>query len=147
MLGFFAGRAFDHASAHRTEGFTGAALWLPPGVAPDDEALGQLMETAVDADLQHAVFAVLEQVGKSHPDVEHWYLPAIGVDPRSQGHGHGAALLAHSLKVCDRGHQAAYLESTNLRNIPLYERLGFEVTGEIQFGGSPVVTPMFRPAH
>ena len=38
----------------------------------------------------------------------------------------------------------AYLESSNLRNVPLYERHGFEVLGPIQVGGSPVFTPMLR---
>jgi hypothetical protein len=38
----------------------------------------------------------------------------------------------------------AYLESSNPRNIPLYQRHGFEAMGEIQVGAAPVVTPMIR---
>jgi hypothetical protein len=38
----------------------------------------------------------------------------------------------------------AYLESSNLRNVPLYERHGFKVLGTIQAGGSPPITPMLR---
>ena len=38
----------------------------------------------------------------------------------------------------------AYLESSNPRNIPLYERHGFEVMGKIQVGAAPVLTPMLR---
>jgi hypothetical protein len=38
----------------------------------------------------------------------------------------------------------AYLESTNPKNIPLYERHGFEVLGTIQVGTSPAVCPMLR---
>jgi len=79
--------------------------------------------------------------------LEHWYLPAIGVDPRGQGKGYGSALLAHSLEVCDRAHEAAYLESTNPLNIHLYERFGFEVIGEIQAGRSPTIVPMLRAAR
>ena len=123
------------------------ALWLSPGVSPDEEALGSVMEEGVRGELQGEVFAVLEQVGGSHPEEPHWYLPAIGVDPPCQGRGYGSALLAHSLAVCDRGHVAAYLEATNPTSIPLYKRFGFEVAGEIQAGSSPTITPMFWTAR
>ena len=35
----FGGGAIDHGTAHYYEGFFGAALWLPPGAAPDEESL------------------------------------------------------------------------------------------------------------
>jgi hypothetical protein len=41
----------------------------------------------------------------------------------------------------------AGLESSNPRNVPLYERLGFEVTGHLQVGGSPEVVTMRRAAR
>jgi hypothetical protein len=31
--------------------------------------------------------------------------------------------------------------------VPLYERHGFKVIGEIQSGSSPTLTPMLRPAR
>ena len=143
----YAGRAFEHDTAFRTDDFAGAALWLPPGVGPDEEALGGVMHQAVDADRLDDVFAFLEQLGPAHPEEPHWFLPAIGVDPRRQGNGYGSALLARSLELCDRDHAIAYLESSNPRNIPLYQRFGFEITGEIQQGDSPPVTTMLRPAR
>ena len=147
VLKHFAGGAFDHESAYRSEDFDAAALWLPPGVSPDEESLGQTMEEAVTPSSQEEVFAVLEQVGASHPETEHWYLPAMGVDPLHQGKGFGSALLKRGLECCDENHVAAYLESTNPMNIPLYQRFGYEVVGEIQEGRSPTITPMFRAAR
>ena len=97
--------------------------------------------------MKKTVFSVLEQVGAGHPEEAHWYLPAIGVEPHSQGKGYGSTLLARGLEVCDRDHVAAYLEATNPANIPLYQRFGFEVTGQIQAGSSPAITPMFRAAR
>ena len=120
---------------------------MPPGVSPDEESLGQTMEEAVTPSSQEEVFAVLEQVGVSHSETQHWYLPAMGVDPLRQGKGYGSALLKHGLERCDQNHVAAYLESTNPMNIPLYQRFGYEVVGEIQEGGSPTITPMFRAAR
>ena len=147
VLQFYGGRAFDHGSAYRTADGKGAALWLPPGVGPDEEALGGVMQEAVAPDRLDEVFGVLEEVGKAHPDEPHSFLPAIGVDPICQGRGYGSALLARSLEACDRDHRVAYLEASNPRNVPLYLRFGFEVSGEIQRGSSPVVVPMTRPAQ
>lgn len=147
VLKFYGGRAFDSGSAYRSEDFGAAALWLPPGVSPDEEALGAVLQEGVDGELQEEVFAMLDQAGASHPEVSHWHLPVIGVDPRHQGRGYGSALLARGLEVCDLGHVAAYLEATNPANIPLYKRFGFEVVGEIQVGSSPAITPMFRAAR
>ncbi len=147
VLKYFAGRAFEHSSAYRSTDFKAAAMWLPPGVSPDEEALGAVMSEGVSPELQQEVFGVLEQVGAGHPQGPHWYLPAIGVEPLSQGKGYGSTLLACGLKVCDRQHVAAYLEATNPSNIPLYQRFGYKVCGEIQAGSSPVITAMFRAAR
>jgi ribosomal protein S18 acetylase RimI-like enzyme len=146
-LKYFAGRAFDHGSAYRSEDFKAAALWLPPGVGPDEEALGTVLQEGVATERQGAVFAILEQVGASHPPVAHRYLPAIGVEPMFQGKGYASALLAQGVEVCDGAHVAAYLEATNPVNIPLYKRFGFEVVGEIQAGSSQPIFPMLRAAR
>ena len=147
LLRFFAGRAFEHDAAYRSDDYRAAALWLPPGIHPDEEAMGALLQSAIDESKQEDVFAFIEQVGSSHPEMEHWYLPVIGVDPYCQGAGYGSALLAKSLEACDRAHQAAYLESSNPRNVPLYQKFGFEVVGEIQAGSSPAILPMLRAAR
>jgi GNAT superfamily N-acetyltransferase len=73
-----------------------------------------------------------------------WYLPLIGVDPTSQGRGYGSAPLRFALEQVDRTGAPAYLESSNPRNVPLYERHGFEVLGSIQAGSSPTIVPMLR---
>jgi len=71
-------------------------------------------------------------------------LPLIGVDLPQQGKGYGSALLQHALLPCERDTKLAYLESTNPKHIPLYERHGFEVLGTIQVGASPPIFPMLR---
>jgi ribosomal protein S18 acetylase RimI-like enzyme len=143
----FGGKAFARGTGDHLNEFVGAALWLPPGIRPDEEALAAIMRASVAAERRATVLAVFEQMGRHHPREPHWYLPLIGVDPVHRGKGHGSALLRHALLRCDRDHAPAYLESTNPINLPLYERHGFRVLGTIQIGSSPPIFPMLRAAR
>jgi ribosomal protein S18 acetylase RimI-like enzyme len=143
----FGGKALTHGTGHYVGRFAGAALWLPPGIHPDEEVLGAVLRGSVAAELQAEVFAVFEHMGRYHPSQPHWYLPLIGVDPVHQGKGYGSALLQHALLQCDRDHTPAYLESTNPANIRLYARHGFQVLDTIQVGSSPPIFPMLRAAR
>ena len=140
----FGGKAFAHGSAYYIDGYIGAALWLPPDVHPDENALIALLQRIVSDQIQKDVFAVFEQMGRYHPSEPHWYLPLMGVDPSQQSKGFGSALLQHILIQFDRNNKLAYLESSNPRNIPLYKRHGFELLGTIQTGTSPSISPMLR---
>jgi ribosomal protein S18 acetylase RimI-like enzyme len=139
----FGGTAFKHDSAYYAKGYSGAALWLPPGVHPDEEALDRVLERSLGS-RKAEVLTVLNEMGSYHPPEPHWYLPLIGVDPRYQGGGIGSALLAHTLALCDRDKRPAYLESTNPRNNRLYQRYGFELLGTIDAAGCPPIFPMIR---
>lgn len=140
----FGGAAFPHESAHCTEDHAAGALWLPPGAHPDEPSLGRIIEATVRDGTRRELSAVLEQMAAYHPREPHWYLPLIGVDPAHQGQGLGGALLAHALARCDQDRSLAYLESTNPRNITLYQRHGFRALGRIQVGASPTLVPMVR---
>ena len=119
-------------------------MWLPPGVMPDEEALGAVFQASVPEPRLSELFAVFERMGSYHPADPHWYLPLIGVDPACQRHGYGAVLLRPALAQCDREGIAAYLESSNPANLSLYQRHGFEVLDTIQVGSSPPIYPMLR---
>jgi GNAT superfamily N-acetyltransferase len=140
----FGGSALELGTAHYAEGFAGVALWLPPGAAPNETALMQIIQETVTAARQDAMFAIFEQMEALHPREAHWHLPLIGVDPAHQGQGIGAALLRHVLRACDKQKVLAYLEATSSRNMRLYERHGFEALGRIQVADAPPVVPMVR---
>jgi GNAT superfamily N-acetyltransferase len=62
-----------------------------------------------------------------------------------QGRGLGTALMQPTLERCTREALPAYLEATCERNARLYERLGFHLIGELQYGGSEPLRLMLRP--
>lgn len=140
----FAGGAFASGTADSVDDCGGVALWLPPGVGPDEEAIGEIVAEAVRADMQDDAAAFFGQMAEFHPPDRHWYLPLIGVDATRHGLGYGSALLNHALKRCDQDRVPAYLEATADRNRALYARHGFEEIGVIQAGGSPPMWPMLR---
>ena len=140
----FGGNGFAHGTVHCLDGAAAAAMWLPPGVHPDSERMLGLVQRHVPEGRLPEMMQVFEQMDVYHPKEPHWYLPLIGVDPSSQGRGFGSALLRYALERFDQDGLPAYLESSNPRNIPLYERHGFEVTGSIQAGSSPTIVPMLR---
>lgn len=143
-IGKFAGTCVEHGTAYISADFNGTALWLPPGVQPDGEALEKLFRDTASPEHLDDLLAAFEKMDRSHPEEAHWYLAMIGVDPKAQGKGLGAELLRHSLARCDRDGALAYLETANPRNIPFYERFGFEAMKQFQVGAAPPVTPMLR---
>jgi GNAT superfamily N-acetyltransferase len=140
----FGGPALGHGTAYITPEVRAAALWLPPGVEPDHAAMGAIMEESLRPDIADDLGAVVKSMAEHHPSEPHWYLPLIAADPRWVGQGLGGLLMKHSLRRCDEEGIPAYLESSNPRNISLYERFGFNLIGKIQCGSSPVLTPMLR---
>ena len=128
------------------EGDGVAAIWLPPQAPVDEDGdqLAALMPMATAGDWER--LAVLGEVmSAAHPTEPHWYLAAIATLPEHRSRGRGSALLAESLLTVDTDRMPAYLESSNPRNITLYERHGFEITGRIDIDDGVFMTPMWRP--
>jgi len=143
----FGGSAIARRTAFVSTGYSGAALWLPPDIALDEEGLTAFLEESVAEREKADAFAVFEEMTRYHPDEPHWYLPLMGVDPARQGRGYGSAMPQHALRGCDAERLPAYLEATSPRNVPLYERHGFEVIGTIRIGNCPPIFPMLRVAR
>ena len=141
----FGGQAFEHDTAFMTEDFSGASLWFPPGAKPDTESIESTIRETTPEEARDDIFSAFEQMDTYHPEEPHWYLAVIGVDPSRQGQGVGSTLIHATLTRVDEQRLPAYLESSNPANIPLYERHGFEVQGEIRGGADgPPITPMYR---
>ena len=140
----FAGRSIDDRTAIATSNYSGVALWLRPEAHPDEDAMIRIVQESLSPERQVELFEMFEKMDEGHPDEPHWYLPMIGVDTMKQNCGIGSGLMKLALERSDGVALPAYLESSNPRNISLYERCGFEVIGEIRAGDSPPLTRMLR---
>ena len=142
----YGGGAIEKNSAYVVEGYCGAALWLPPNVDADEDRFIEEIEKNVSTEKHEPLFKILEELENYHPSESCWYLPIIAVDPSYQNKGIGSLLMKHALEIVDSEGLPAYLESSNPRNMSLYQRYGFETMGQIQVGDSPPLHPMIRTA-
>lgn len=128
-----------HGEAYATVGTLDAAVvWMPPE-AP--ELSPEHIAAAGSADRQREMgAAAMERFnrvtgvwGMLHerdmPD-PHWYLMILGVEPARQGQGVGGQMIASVLRRADAAGVACYLETAKARNVPFYQRHGFEVLVE-----------------
>lgn len=63
------------------------------------------------------------------PSDAHWYITAVGVDPASQGKGHGKTLMSRMGTLADEVGMDIYLECAGARNKYFYEKMGFQEVG------------------
>jgi ribosomal protein S18 acetylase RimI-like enzyme len=152
-------RAFYGPQVHRfpdtgvmlvAPGGEAASIWFAP--APDDglaavyDGFADMLVDVLGEETAHRKLAGLAQIGAGHPSTPHWYLATVGTRSAAQGQGWGPTVITPVLDRADAAGVPAYLESSNPRNVPFYERLGFTVTGTVQMPeDGPVVTFMLRP--
>jgi ribosomal protein S18 acetylase RimI-like enzyme len=146
FLKAFGGKAFDERTVWGLGECSAVALWLPPGVEPDADAITNVLTESVSPAQHGDLFSVLDQMAAAHPVYPHWYLPWFGVKASLQGKGIGGQLMEACLNIVDASHLPAYLETPNPRTISFYERHGFEVAGETRAGACPPIVFMARAA-
>lgn len=73
-------------------------------------------------------------ISKHYPSGPIYYLWFIGVSPEFQSQGIGEKLMHKILAAADQMQRPIYLETSTLKNIPWYQKFGFEVYGVLDFG-------------
>ena len=76
-----------------------------------------------------------EVLGKDRAE-DCYYLVYLGTKPSCRGLGLAKRLVEDMSKKADQEGKCCYLESSNVRNLKLYKRLGFEVKKQIVLGGA-----------
>ncbi len=142
-----------YGEVHTTPIMEGVAVWISPGNA--DFGFGPLLRCGfVTAVLLAGLRSLgrfmrmanyMEKVNKPILARPHWHLMMIGIQPSRQGQGLGSTLLQPMLDRADAEEIPCMLESGNERNLPFYQRHGFEVAAHHQIPkGGPEVWVMVR---
>lgn len=74
------------------------------------------------------------KIKKSHPKEPLYYLWFIGVDPAEQNSGVGSKLLTEIINRGKAQNRVVCLETSTIKNLPWYQKFGFEVYRELDFG-------------
>ncbi|MFG2751394.1 GNAT family N-acetyltransferase [Streptomyces xanthophaeus] len=150
FLGVFVDVALAEGRIDYAADGSAAALWLRvPAADPEaghvEDEVPAKMRAVADPDNERCEL-VGRLTGAVHPTAEeHEYLLMIAVAPGRQGEGLGTELIRPVLERCDEEGLPAYLEASSERSKALYERLGWEFTGEaVRLPDGPLMWPMWR---
>lgn len=118
-----------------TDAIEGVLALLPPDPpAPAPEVLEQILTLHGDR---------IDRLTQTEGTPGAWRLETLGVHPESQGRGLATALLLFGLSTAAaHGAQRIELETSDPRNVRLYERHGFTVTSSTERPGAPPVWHM-----
>lgn len=125
------------------------AVWTTPATAQAGDVFTELAPRLAELagerlPQQQAAEAAMQPHRPTEPA---WFLGTVGVDPARQGSGLGRAVLTPGIEAAAAAGVPAFLETSDATNVALYERLGFEVTAEVDIpDGGPRTWAMIRPA-
>ena len=153
---FFAAAArlgMREGEVHVLEEDAGAAIWLPPGDGRlRARAIVRSGLALVPLRFGPSAFRRFARITGGFDSVReqvvyqpYWHLFILGVAPGRQGRGLGGELIAPVLARADQAGQRCYLETSEERNLPFYERHRFAVAGGRRNpDGAPPFWPMVR---
>lgn len=111
-------------------------------IKPENKKL-TLKSILLDIKLMFSVVGILNlkkvtrreaAIKKIHPETAIYYLWFIGVDPSHQNKGIGSKVLNQIIETGLSENRTICLETSTLKNIPWYEKHGFKIYHELDFG-------------
>lgn len=132
-IGVYIGIKYGEVYA-TSSNYEGVAIWMPSDKLPitTRKMLSSVRLMAVLGFVRHGGSKMrgfgdfTEKAHKRLAPFKHWYLQAIGVDPKFQGKGYAGKLIRPMLAKIDIQHLPCYLETFE-ENVPIYERFGFRI--------------------
>ncbi|WP_293786061.1 GNAT family N-acetyltransferase [uncultured Aeromicrobium sp.] len=130
----YLGYAHEHGIVAVAGDGDGVIALLPPDAPdPTPAMVGEVIALHGDR---------IGRLDQTPPPEGAWRLETLGVRPERQGQGIASALIGFALsKVRARGGGAVALDTSDPRNVRLYERHGFQVTAHSDSGDGP---PLWR---
>lgn len=133
----YLGYAHEHGIVAVTESCDGVIAILPLDAPdPEPEMVERILALHEDR---------IDRLGQSEAPADAWRLETLGVRPESQGGGRASALLDFALsEIAARGGTEVVLDTSDARNVRLYERHGFTITSHSEPLGRPPLWAMSR---
>ncbi|MEV6709798.1 GNAT family N-acetyltransferase [Micromonospora wenchangensis] len=144
LQALYLGHALAHGLVLVADDAQAVAAFLPGGApAPGEDLRARIAE--LHGDRLAALMAV--ELPARPPGA--WELATLGVRPDRRGVGLGSAVAAAGVTLVEESGDPGgiVLETSDERNVRLYERLGFTVTARTTIEGGPLVCSMYRPAR
>ena len=118
----------------------GVIALLPPDIpGPEPHVIDRIVELHGDR---------ITRLEHGDPPAAAWKLETLGVRPERQGRGLASVLLDFALdEVSRRGGQLVALDTSDPRNVRLYERHGFRISSHVEGADRPPVWKMTRRLH
>jgi ribosomal protein S18 acetylase RimI-like enzyme len=156
LIGLNVRYGYHYGEVYTTQGYEGAAIWLPPGHT--SFTLWRMLRAGMFVAPFQAPWSILRRLARVEERARdlhtryapgpHWYLSQIGVDPRYQRQGVASRLLRPMLERIDLARLPCYLETQNAANVALYQRYAFRVVAEDTVpDGGPHTWVMLRAPH
>ena len=136
--------ALPFGAAYIDESGNGVAAFVPPDLPePTPEIASKLVD--LHGDRFDQLVAAEQRMTALPSDRDAWVLATVGVVRAGRGTGLGSALLSAGLADLDRYQRACQLDTSTARNLSLYERHGFAITGHLRLESGVEVWRMHRP--
>lgn len=87
----------------------------------------KLALSVIGLDRVSAVLKRESMIKNNHPKEPFAYLWFIGVNPQEQNKGIGSLFIKQVIQECERKNRPIYLETSTQKNIPFYQKFGFEI--------------------
>jgi GNAT superfamily N-acetyltransferase len=151
LFGALLAYAIPRGHVYATGDLRSVTLWSPPDdwVMPQSALLRAAPRIVRAAGVRTPrLLGRLAAVDTHHAKqpAAHWYLEFIGTTRSARGQGLGSALLSDALRRYDEAGVPVYLESSNPRNLPFYQRHGFEIIGDVPVKSGPPQPALWRKA-
>jgi ribosomal protein S18 acetylase RimI-like enzyme len=131
--------ALEHGVVLVDDDVHAVAAFLSPG-APAPAAQTQRRV----AQLHGSRATALSELALPVPSASSWTLETVGVGADHQGAGLGTAVISEGLAMIDERGGRIALDTSDERNVRLYERLGFTIVATTMIPDGPVVYSMTR---
>lgn len=137
------------SSVYTSEELQSVAVWSSCGfdlTSMEKLWLGLRLLRAVGLRRLMRMTKILDAFKECHPDKPHLTLMWLGTVPGVQSKGLGSSLMREMTRELDEKQKVGYLISSNLRNVPFYQRHGFSIVQQPipNIPGGIVLTSMVR---